>query len=218
MINLCFYRRWNTASRELQSHVITSRSRKADASRHTTLTSTAAAPTSPSTSSSIFGAITNRVSRFFSPSIKEDTSERNAIVPATASKPISKRSYGFATSNLSHFSDQHSEDLYRYKNLSSDYMREMSPTREEPRPAITLGTDRDETRRYHNEELHTDSANRDTIAKRNKGDAHSTNVSNTRRIAFRRNDDDDDYDDISPPSNFASGGFPTRRKDEEDDE
>ncbi len=43
----------------------------------------------------------------------------------------SKRSYGFATKNLALYTDKNSEDLYKFKNLSSSYMRSSSPTREE---------------------------------------------------------------------------------------
>lgn len=53
---------------------------------------------------------------------------------STASKPSAlgyKRAYGFATSNLAHYNDKSSEDLYRFKHIGSDYMRQSSPTREE---------------------------------------------------------------------------------------
>ncbi|CAF2229853.1 unnamed protein product [Rotaria magnacalcarata] len=214
-------RRWNTASSELQSHVITSRSRKADASRQAALTSssTAAAPPVPQHSGSSFiGAMADRVSRVFSASSKEDNPEPNAIVPA---KSTSKRNYGFATSNLSHFSDQHSEDLYRYKNLSSDYMRETSPPRDEPRPAITSSTHRDIARRHdddHDDDDHhyhssATSTSRRATSRRNKTDDQPSGTSNMRRVAFKRNDDNDDTPAVDT---FSTGRFATRRDDDTD--
>lgn len=99
-------------------------------------------PVSSSSSESLFGAIGNRVSRVFAGKTTTESSNECAIVPTSTSRTPAKRSYGFATTNLSHFSDQNSEHLFRYKNISSDYMREISPTREEnvddddDRPAV----------------------------------------------------------------------------------
>jgi hypothetical protein len=157
-------RRWNKASNELQSHVISSRSRKAAAPRST----------APSSGGSILGAISDRVSRLVTGRSKEEASEHQAIVPATVSRTPAKRNYGFATSNLSHFSDRNSEDLYRYKNISSDYMRETSPTRndDDAEPAATSDGSR---RRYEN-------VDRSSMAPR------------TRRSAARRRKSDDDND------------------------
>jgi hypothetical protein len=144
---ICFaFRRWNKASNELQSHVVTSRSRKAAAARN------APAPSSTS-GTTIFGALGDRVSRLFTGGSKEETDEHQAVVPASAPRSHAKRSYGFATSNLSHFTDRNSEDLYRYKNISSDYMRETSPVRnnddddDRPAAAAAWGGSRAATRR-----------------------------------------------------------------------
>jgi len=58
--------------------------------------------------------------------------ENGASAVEKTNKPEeSKRNYGFATKNLRLYSDKNSEDLYRFKNLSSDYMRSSNPTREE---------------------------------------------------------------------------------------
>ncbi|CAF2515663.1 unnamed protein product [Rotaria sp. Silwood2] len=204
-------RRWNAASSELQSHVITSRSRKADSVRHTPMAS--AAPPPPSNSGgSIFTTIGERVSRFFTGSSKEDASERKAVVPS--STRASKRSYGFATSNLSHFSDQHSEDLYRYKNISSDYMRETSPTRNDNPPAIASSTNRVTARQYEkNDQPHVASGTRRSAARRNDDDEQPASELGTRRAAFKRNANDDD---IPPMSILDTGRSVSRRNDEDD--
>ncbi len=177
------YRRWNKASNDLQSQVMTSRSRKAGALKSTAVESTRS-------SGSVFGAIGNQVSRLFSGSTKEGASESRAVVPSSTSRNASKRSYGFATSNLSHVSDQHSEDLYRYKNISSDYMRESSPTRDDDQPAIRSDKNRSATRRTEHED-------RPPMA------------SNTRRPVPKRNDDGN-----QPDNSSSTGRFATRRKDE----
>jgi len=58
--------------------------------------------------------------------------ETGASTVEKTNKPEgSKRSYGFATKNLRLYSDKNSEDLYRFKKISSDYMRSSSPTRDE---------------------------------------------------------------------------------------
>lgn len=95
-IRFVVFRRWDAASHELQSHVISSRARRSDQTR-----------------------------KFF----MERDRDRRSDAPAAKS---SRRTYGFASSNVSRFNDDHSENLYRYKNISSDYMREMSPPRERP--------------------------------------------------------------------------------------
>ncbi|CAF1159927.1 unnamed protein product [Rotaria sp. Silwood1] len=230
-------RRWNAASNELQRHVISSRSRKADALRHTPPASTSAAAALPPPSKpggSLFGAIGDRVSRLFTGSNKEDASERNAVVLSSPSRSVSKRSYGFATSNLSHFSDQHSEDLYRYKNISSDYMRESSPTRDDNQPAITLSTNRVATRRYEMDDQPPVAPSiRHSAGRRNNDDDQSVNTSDMRRVAFKRNTDDEDSPRVStlntgrsatrqndnddqPATASSTGRFSTRRHDEDD--
>ncbi|CAF3477823.1 unnamed protein product [Rotaria sp. Silwood1] len=230
-------RRWNAASNELQRHVISSRSRKADALRHTPPASTSAAAALPPPSKSggsLLGAIGDRVSRLFTGSNKEDASERNAVVLSSPSRSVSKRSYGFATSNLSHFSDQHSEDLYRYKNISSDYMRESSPTRDDNQPAITLSTNRVATRRYEMDDQPPVAPSiRHSAGRRNNDDDQSGNTSDMRRVAFKRNTDDEDIprgstlntgrsatrqndNDDQPATASSTGHFSTRRHDEDE--
>jgi hypothetical protein len=122
-------RRWNKASNEMKSHVVTSKARKTAALK----SSGAQTNQSPSIfsrlSSAMFGAT---------------TSEPTESGAGAAEKP--KRSYGFATRNLALYSDKNSEELYRYKNLSSSYMRSSSPTRdnddEEDKPAAASTTDK----------------------------------------------------------------------------
>ena len=82
--------------------------------------------------SSIFG----RVSAMLS-----GNADRAAERRATEATP--KRSYGFNTKNLQLHSDKNSEDLYRYKNFSSDHMRAPSPPHtkdEEAKPLPVTGT------------------------------------------------------------------------------
>jgi hypothetical protein len=50
-------------------------------------------------------------------------------------QPHSSRKYGFASSNIRRFDDHHSENLYRLKNVSSEHMRETSPTMDDAPPA-----------------------------------------------------------------------------------
>ena len=60
---------------------------------------------------------------------------------ATKPSTESKRAFGFATKNLALYTDKHSEDLYRFKNLSSAYMRSSSPTHnDEEESATASGT------------------------------------------------------------------------------
>lgn len=54
--------------------------------------------------------------------------EEGALALPSSSRSTARRDYGFDSSKVSRFDDQHSENLYRYKNMSSDYMRETSPT------------------------------------------------------------------------------------------
>ncbi len=205
------YRRWNKASNDLQSHVISSRSRKAVASKNTAATIAA----SPSSSSgSIFGGITDRVSRIFSGTTREDASERRDIVPSTASKSVSKRSYGFATSNVSNFSDQHSENLYRYKNISSDYMRETSPTRDNDPPAITSGTNRSSARRTDNDDRPPVASNTRRAVRRYNDSDHSASASNTGRFVPRQSSHDDQPVGASDTGHFAA----KQNKDDDDDD
>lgn len=104
---------WNKASGELNSHVVRSKAKKAAAAA-----SSSAAPPPPSSSTSIFSRLSTRIF-----GARTDEAEE-------ASKPPteSKRAFGFATKNLALYTDKHSEDLYRFKNLSSSYMRSSSPT------------------------------------------------------------------------------------------
>lgn len=111
------FRRWVKTSDELSSHVVSSKARRTEASK-------------PTSTASHNPSIFSRISHIFSGSSGEATAEpsANAVPQGKSSKP---RSYGFATKKLAFYTDKTSEDLYRYKNLSSDYMRSGSPTREE---------------------------------------------------------------------------------------
>lgn len=112
--------RWNKTSSDLQSQVLSSRSR-----RKTSL------PTSSKAASSS-GSVLNRIARFVTGSKKtDDHAEAEAPPPPAPAKRASARSFGFATTKLSSCTDQRSESLFHYKNISSDYMRGISPTREE---------------------------------------------------------------------------------------
>jgi hypothetical protein len=127
-LNFIFsFRRWNKASNELNSHVVTTTARKTSALR-------LAAPSS-NPSPSVFGRISNAL---FGASSAE--TEGSAGSSAIEKKP-KQRSYGFATKNLALHTDKSSEDLYRFKNLSSDYMRSTEPApKEEDEPAAASGT------------------------------------------------------------------------------
>ena len=170
--------------------MVTSRSRRSDALR-----STVAASPSPGSSSSVFSSIKDRASHLFSGKTKEDASERSAGVYSTPSKGNAKRSYGFATSNLSHFSDQNSEDLYRYKNISSDYMRETSPTRDEDEPSNIPSSNRFAPRRNNDDDdqrIRKSNTGRSGAMRKDDDDDRQARASNTGRFAAGRNNDDDD--------------------------
>ncbi|UJR20810.1 hypothetical protein I4U23_023922 [Adineta vaga] len=121
-------KRWNKASSDLKSHVATSKSRKVEAIK-------------PGSKSNETPSLFSRMSRLIT---GQSASSSDAPASGAASSLVlpssvkSKRSYGFATTNLAHYDDKNSEDLYRYKNLSSSYMRESSPPREE-KPAGASG-------------------------------------------------------------------------------
>jgi len=209
----CFVcRRWNKASSELQSHVISSRSRKANTSRNTAASVAASIPPS-SPSGSIFGALGDKVSRIFSGTPKEDASERRLVVPSTTSRNSSKRNYGFATSNLSHFSDQHSEDLYRYKNISSDYMRETSPTRENNLPAIASGSNPFAAERNDNDDQPPIASRiRRPVARRYNDDDQPVTALSTGPFVAKQNDDDD-----QPVTAPSTGHFVVKQNDDNND-
>jgi hypothetical protein len=210
-------RRWNKASNDLQSHVISSRSRKSGAMRSTVAsTATHSSSPPPTSGGSLLGTIGDRVSRIFSGSRKETTSDRQLAVPSTTSKSHPKRSYGFATSNLSNFSDQHSEDLYRYKNISSDYMRETSPTRDNDQPATASGTTRSATRRNDNaDQPPVASGARRPVPRRYMDDDHSAGASNTGRGVAKRNSVDEDD---KPIVALSTGRFIPRQNDDGNDQ
>lgn len=139
-----FCRRWHKASNELQTHVVSSRARRTVTPKTAVPIALPPPPPPPaairdtSSGGSVFGNLGNKVVRLFTGSTKGAATEPKTVAFPTASADNSKRNYGFATSNLSLFSDQHSEDLYRYKNMSSDYMREESPPRTEDNTAANL--------------------------------------------------------------------------------
>lgn len=162
--------------------MITSRSRKAAQSK--SIAPATARPSSPSSSGgSLLTSFGNRVSRLFTGSGKEKAMERQTDQHLEPPRSHAKRSYGFATSNLSNFSDQHSEDLYRYKNISSDYMRESSPTRD----------DHDDDRLA--------AASR-SVARKNSNDDRRANA---RRPVPRKRDADEKSAGV-----LSSGGFDVR--------
>ncbi|CAF3395009.1 unnamed protein product [Rotaria sp. Silwood1] len=107
-------KRWKKTSDVLNEHVVSSKPKKSSASKVSSRSNE---------SNSIFG----RLSRIVSGATSETPSETAASPTATANAP--KRSYGFATKKLGLYSDKKSEDLYKFKNISSSYMRSSSPTR-----------------------------------------------------------------------------------------
>lgn len=100
----------------MNSHVIAS---KATKSR----------PSKESSTKSEQPSLFSRVSRL----VTGSKAEASAAIPVgtIAPAPASQRSYGFATKKAAMYTDKTSEDLYKFKNLSSDYMRSASPTRED---------------------------------------------------------------------------------------
>lgn len=158
--------------------MISSRSRKAVQPKAATLALSGPPPPPPASSGgSMLSTIGDRVSRLFTGSSKSKSGGHEASEQFATPKPHAKRSYGFATSNLGNFSDQHSEDLYRYKNISSDYMRESSPTRDEEDRARP-------------------------VAMPNTNDNRRENVPNTRR-AMRRQYDEEKSADLASSGGFA---------------
>lgn len=171
--------------------MITSRSRKAVQPRATTL-ALSGPPESPSSGGSILSTIGDRVSRLFTGSSKEKSPTSGPSEHLVTPKSRAKRSYGFATSNLGHFSDQHSEDLYRYKNISSDYMRESSPPR--------------------NDDDRLATASSRPVARKNSNEDRAAAIPNARRLVVRKRNDDDKSADLT-----SSGGFSVREISEKND-
>ena len=127
-----YFSQWNKTSEELNSHVVQSKVRKAAVSKSSV---PPPPPSSSAQSSSLFG----RLSRLVSGASSEEPSEGGASsTAAKKSSSSSKRNFGFATKNLMLHNDKSSEDLYRYKNFSSDHMRAASPEREDNEPTHTL--------------------------------------------------------------------------------
>ena len=168
-IEISLHRRWNKTSNELQSQVLSSRSRK-KASPHG----------SAKAASSSGGSVLSRITRFVTGSKKSDESADHDVVPSAPSRKTPARSFGFATTKLSSYSDQNSESLFRYKNISSEYMREISPTREEDEPAAE-------------NDLSTASSMRaDRFTTRRNKDSPRTDVVRKSRFARKPASDDDD--------------------------
>lgn len=109
----------------MNSHVLTSKARKTITSKPT---SALPPPPSSAQSASLFSRISNTI---FGASGDTSAETGASGVEKKTKSEESKRSYGFATKNLALYSDKNSEDLYRLKNLSSDYMRSSIPTRGE---------------------------------------------------------------------------------------
>ena len=93
----------------------------------------------PTGSPSLFSRMSRLITGQGSSTSEAAAAPPTLALPAEGGK--SKRSYGFATTNLAHYDDKNSEDLYRLKNLASDYMRGASPTREEDRRSGASGSD-----------------------------------------------------------------------------
>ncbi|CAF2827379.1 unnamed protein product [Rotaria sp. Silwood2] len=108
-------KRWKKTSNVLNEHVVSSKPNKSSVSKTSSKSNE---------SPSLFG----RLSRIISGTTNEAASEGAASASSTANPP--KRSYGFATKKLALYSDKKSEDLYKFKNISSSYMRSSSPTHE----------------------------------------------------------------------------------------
>lgn len=119
-----FSSRWNKASNELNSHVVSSKARKAAAPR-----SSAAPPPPPAATGSLFSRLSTRMFGA--------RSDESAATDSAKPSVESKRAFGFATKNLALYSDKNSEDLYRFKNLSSSYMRSSSPTNDDDEPSAS---------------------------------------------------------------------------------
>ena len=103
------------------------------------LRSSAALPLPPGASPSLFQRFTGIFSSPTSGTAEGATASAERSTRSSKQHTKSKRTYGFASSQLAQHSDRGSEDLYRYKNFSSEQMRSSSPTREEaPAPIMRL--------------------------------------------------------------------------------
>lgn len=98
-----------------------------------------APPLAPGASPSLFQRFTGIFSSPTSGAPEGAAASAEGSVKSRKPQSKSKRTYGFASSQLAQHSDRGSEDLYRYKNFSSEQMRSTSPTRDEaPAPIIRL--------------------------------------------------------------------------------
>ncbi|CAF4635850.1 unnamed protein product, partial [Rotaria magnacalcarata] len=110
-------RRWKKTSDQLNSHVVASKANRTPLPK--------ASPQSGE-SPSLLG----RISRLITGGAA-GTSSTIGAAATEETKGASKRNYGFATKKLALYSDKNSEDLYKFKNLSSTYMCSESTRREE---------------------------------------------------------------------------------------
>lgn len=139
---------WSKASSDIKTRVDQTKRQKMAAKSTMTPPTSAAAP-------SFF----NRLTQMFSGSSGEAAASASVEPKAErsfASKPTapaSKKSYGFSSSNVRYQTDTASEDLYRYKNISSDLLETKTPYRDEasstgsfhPAVSTVLEKDDDET-------------------------------------------------------------------------
>ncbi|CAF0741925.1 unnamed protein product [Adineta steineri] len=203
-------KRWNKASNDLQAQVNSSRSRKVLALKSSTPAIQALTSGSSGFASNAIG---DHLSQPFSRLSSEEETDKSAVVSVVSSRNTPKRHYGFATSNLSHFSDQHSEDLYRYKNISSSYMRGTSPERDDDRPPIISDSNRFDTRRNYRDVESNNPSNIDRFARRRHNDDQMAGTSTTSRFALRQRNNDNTRVDISDTNRLVD-----RRNSNDDDD
>ncbi|CAF3086714.1 unnamed protein product [Rotaria socialis] len=110
-------RRWKKTSDQLNSYVVASKAKRTPISK--------ASPQSGENPS-----LLGRISRLITGGATGASSTSGAAATA-APEGASNRSYGFATKKLALYTDKNSEDLYKFKNLSSDYMCSETTRREE---------------------------------------------------------------------------------------
>ena len=120
---------WDKASSDLRSHVVSSKAKKSSAPTYGRGQASKPAP-------SIF----SRVTRLITGSSGEPVAEEEEVEASASAAAAPKRKYGFATSKLALHTDKGSEDLFRYKNFSSDRFRSSSPTGEENQTATASGS------------------------------------------------------------------------------
>jgi hypothetical protein len=122
---------WTKTSKELKSQVDSSAHQKMAMMR-----SPVPVPPPPGASPSMFKRLTGLFTGSASAAPEAETA--SAKESDRSSKSKGKRSYGFASSQFAYYTDRTSEDMYRYKNFSSEQMRSSSPIREDSAEPIIL--------------------------------------------------------------------------------